>query len=140
MKRVNLKDMYPLYNEDCFIEVTDAVAAELEISRRTEHAQYRYIYRNKAQFSLDQGDGIEHDILFASHSPVEIYERKLTKEQLYTAIAKLPEKQAKRVCAHFFMEMSKAEIASSEGVSKMAVCESIDRGLRTLEKEIKKYF
>jgi predicted DNA-binding protein YlxM (UPF0122 family) len=34
--------------------------------------------------------------------------------------------------------MSKSAIAEAEGISRMAVCSSIMRGLLTLEKELKK--
>lgn len=56
---------------------------------------------HKAYYSLDRGDGIEHSVLFVSLSPDEIYERKLTSEQLHAAIATLPDKQAKRIYAHY---------------------------------------
>ncbi len=93
----------------------------------------------KATYSLDRGDGIERDILFVSLSPHELYERKLTQEQLHAAIAALPDKQAKRIYAHFFFGMSKAAIARSEGVSKVSVSESIERGLCSIEKFLKKF-
>ncbi|HBR08163.1 MAG TPA: RNA polymerase subunit sigma-70, partial [Clostridiales bacterium] len=90
--------------------------------------------------SLDKNDGIEHDILFVSFSPCEIYERKVTYEQIHAAIASLPDKQAKRIYAHYFLGMSKAAIARADGVGKAAVCESIRRGLKGIEKFIKNIF
>ncbi len=56
------------------------------------------------------------------------------------AIASLPDKQAKRIYAHFFLGMSKTAIARAEGVSKVSVSESIERGLCTIEKFLKKFF
>jgi RNA polymerase sigma-70 factor (ECF subfamily) len=88
---------------------------------------------------LDRNDGIEHDAIFVSLSPYEIYERKMTKQELHAAIAKLPDIQAKRIYAYYFLEMSKTEIAQAEGVSVMAVCKSISQGLKTLEKELKNF-
>ncbi len=93
MAKVNLRDYYPFYQDDCYIDVLDDVAKALKELDRLEAAYQRRIYRNKAQFSLDRGDGIEHDILFVSLSPWEIYERRVTYEQVYAAIAKLPVKQ-----------------------------------------------
>ena len=95
--------------------------------------------KDKATYSLDREDGIERDILFVSLSPDELYERKLTQEQLHAAIASLPDKQAKRIYAHFFLGMSKTAIARAEGVSKVSVAESIKRGLCSIEKFLKKF-
>lgn len=77
--------------------------------------------------------------MFVSLSPDEIYERKLTSEQLHAAIASLPNKQAKRIYAHYFMGMSKTAIAKAEGVSKVTVGESINRALKAIEQYLKKY-
>lgn len=50
----------------------------------------------------------------------------------------LPDKQAKRLYAHYFLGMKKTEIAQVEGVSEAAVCASVEKGLRNLEKILKK--
>jgi len=110
MTRINLREYYPFYTSDCFIDVPDEVAALLLAHTRYEAAYQRRTYRHRAHFSLDRDDGIENDILFVSLSPCEIYERKVTNKQLHTAIASLPDKQAKRIYAHYFLGMSKAAI------------------------------
>lgn len=140
MLKINLQDYYPFYQYDCFVDVPEEVAEALQEFDRQENAYQRRMYRNKSQYSLDRGDGIEHDILFVSLSPWEIYERKVTYEQLHAAIASLPDKQAKRIYTHYFLEMSNAAIAKSEGVSEVAVRDAIDRGLRNIEKYLKKYY
>lgn len=141
MTKINLQDYYPdFYTTDCIIEVPDEVAALMAAYERTEAAYYLRRYRHKAYYSLDRGDGIENDILFVSLSPCEIYERKVTVMQLHAAIAALPDKQAKRIYAHYFLGMSKSAIAKTEGVSKAVVGEAIERGLRNMEKFLKKYF
>jgi RNA polymerase sigma-70 factor (ECF subfamily) len=137
MKKINMRDVYPFYENDCFVLVDDEIAEIFEESKRKEQNYQRKIYRNKSQFSLNRDDGIENDIIFVSMSPYEIYERKLTNEELYAAIAKLPDIQAKRIYAYYFLDMSKADIARAEGVSKMAVCASIQKGLMKLEMLIK---
>lgn len=137
MLKINLRDYYPFYQNDCFVNVPEEVAEAMQECDRLENTYQRRMYRNKAQYSLDQGDGIEHDILFVSMSPWEIYERKVTYEQLHAAIASLPDKQAKRIYAHFFMEMSKAAIAKAERVSEKAVRIAIERGLKKIEKILK---
>lgn len=104
---------------------------------KAEQAYERKKYRYKAHYSLDRGDGLEHNILFVALSPDEIYERKLTTEQLHAAIATLPDKQAKRIYAHYFLGMSKTAIAKAEGVNKSQVTRSINQGLSHLEKYLK---
>ena len=139
MKRVNLRDLYPFYKSDVLIEIADEVAELIKKIERKEHADYERIRINKAYYSLDAGDGIERDIVLLVLSPEEIYERKLNKQELYAAINSLPEKQAKRIYAHFFLDMSKAEIARIEGVNKCQVSRSIDKALKNIEKFLKKF-
>lgn len=139
MKVINLREFYPgLYKEDQMIEVPDEIYETLQQSRRNEEAYERRMYRNKAQYSLDRGDGIEREILYPVLSPGEIYERKQMNEVLYAAIAKLPDKQAKRVYAHFLLGMSVADIAKVEGVSQNKIYVSLKRGIRNLARIIEK--
>lgn len=139
MAKINLRNYYPFYNTDIFIDVSDKVAAALLEAEQREEAYKRRMYRHNAQYSLDRGDGIEYDILFVSLSPYEFFERKVTYQQLHTAIAALPDKQAKRIYAYYFLGMSKSAIAKAEGVSEVAVRDAIDRGLSNIEKYLKKY-
>lgn len=138
MIMINLRDYYPFYTSDCFVEVPEEVAAILHDYELREAAYRLRTYRHKAYYSLDRGDCIEHDILFVSLSPCEIYERKVTVQQLHAAIASLPDKQAKRIYAHYFLGMSKAEIARAEGVAVNAVKDAISRGLKNIERFLKK--
>lgn len=139
MIKINLRDYYPdFYTTNCFIEVPAEVAALMDSYEHSEAAYYLRRYRHKAYYSLDRGDGIENDIMFVSLSPCEIYERRITAEQLHAAILALPDKQAKRIYAHYFLGMSKAEIARAEGVAVNAVKDAIARGLKNIEKNLKK--
>lgn len=63
----------------------------------------------------------------------------MTKQELHAAIAKLPDIQAKRIYAYYFLEMTKTEIARAEGVSVKAVCNSIAQALKNLENELKNF-
>ncbi|MHB1128355.1 MAG: RNA polymerase sigma factor [Bacillota bacterium] len=138
MRKINLRDYYPFCQSDCFVEVADEIALSLKRFDLDESAYKLRAYRYKAYYSLDRNDGIEHEIMFISLSPQEIYERKVTNQELYAAINSLPEKQAKRIYAHFFLNMSKAAIAKAEGVQESTIWESIERGLRNIERFLKK--
>ena len=134
MKVINLRDIYPHYTQDCFVEVTDEVADLFSEFDRKEAAYRLRTYRHKAYYSLDRNDGIEHEALFVALSPHELYERKVTMQELHAAISRLPNKQAKRIYAHFILGMSVTDIARAEGVAKSRVSDSIRRGLRKMEK------
>ena len=135
MTKINLREHYPnFYKNDCIIEVPDEVAAIMLEYDRKEAAYRRRTYYHNAHYSLDRGDGIEYDALFVAMTPCEIYERKVTMEQLHAAIASLPDKQAKRIYARFYLGMTPTEIAKAEGVDVSRVRDSIRRGLKHLAK------
>ena len=140
MKTINLKDYYDHIGIDTYIDIPDEVFNIFEECRKGEQAYQSRIRYHKAYYSLDHDDGIEHSALFVSLSPDEAYERKLTSEQLHAAIATLPDKQAKRIYAHYFLGMSKTAIAKAEGVSETAVRIGIEKALINLEKIFKKSF
>lgn len=137
MKRINLREYYPFYKSDFFVEVADEIALYLKRFDLDDNAYRLRTYRHKAYYSLDRNDGIEHDIIFLSLSPEEIYERKVTNQELYAAINSLPDKQAKRIYAHYFIGMSKAAIAKAERVNERAIRKSIERGLQCMERFLK---
>ena len=56
------------------------------------------------------------------------------RDQIYTAVMELPGKQAKRIYARFYLDMSVKEIAQAEGVDPRRVRDSIHFGLKKLEK------
>ena len=139
MAIINLRDFYPdYYTANYMIPVPEPVVAALKAFDRAEEAYRRRTYRYHAQYSLDRGDGIEYDAVLRVLTPWEVYERTVTLQQLHAAISALPDKQAKRLYAHFFLGMSKAAIAKSEGVSRSRVCESITQALVNLEKFFQK--
>lgn len=140
MATINLRDYYPFYHSDSLIEVPDEVAAALAEAERMERNYLRRLIYNKAFYSLDAGDGIEQDALFRDMSPCEIYERKLTMEQLYAALDTLPDKQGRRIYAHYILGVPQKEIARAEGVGLTAVNNSIERGLKNMEDFLKRSF
>lgn len=137
MVKINLRDFYPYIQEDTYIEVSNEVANMMNAFERSDASYERKVRRYKAYYSLDHKNGIERSILFTSHSPEELYERKLTREELHAAIAQLSDKQAKRIYAHYLLGMSKEEIARAEGVSWHTVHQSIRQGLSRMEKILK---
>ena len=152
MARINLRDFYPEYELDCYIEINDGdeetFIAEMtkEIAdiyveyQRAENAYERRTYYHKAHYSLNAGDGIENAAVNHSPAPEELFLRKLTQEQLYAALDALPEKQRTRIHQHYFLGISKAELARSEGLAENAVKDAIYRGLKNMEEFLKKYF
>lgn len=139
MLKINLRDYYPFYKSDVYIDIPNDVAAVLLEAERQEQAYRRRAYRHKAQYSLDRGDGIEHNICFVSLSPCEIYERKMTAEQLHAAIAALPDKQGKRIYAHYILGISQTDIAQAENVDVRNIRKSISKGLQNMEAFLKKH-
>lgn len=140
MKTINLRDYYPsLYTSDCFVEVPDEVETIFIMSKRNEAAYHSRIYYNKAQYSLDCDDGIERHILNKEPSAEDIFERTVTTKQIFAAIDALPDKQAQRIYAHYFLGLSKSDIAKAEGVTKQIVSISIRDGLRHIQKYLKNF-
>lgn len=137
MKIINLRDFYPFYTTNQFVEVSDEVAVAMYEADRLEKNYTRRMYRHRAHYSLDAGDGIEYEALFISLTPYEIYERKLIAEQLCAALNSLPDIQARRIHAHYILGISQTEIARIEGVGKSSVSECIELGLRNMEKYLK---
>lgn len=139
MTTINLREYYPeYYKADCMIEVPDEVAAAFPEFNREEKSYQMRNYCHKAYYSLDQEDGIECSALSTVLTPDEIYEQKAATQELYTAIAGLPDKQARRVYARYILGMSQTDIAKAEGVSKMAVNYSIEHNLASLKKFFEK--
>lgn len=140
MTTINLRDYYPIYKEDTFIEVSDEIATFLAEEKRLQTNYEQYIRDNKAFYSLDCGDGIEADALDRPEQPDEAYERAELVRLLDEALASLPEAQRRRVYDHVISGMSKTEIAKAEGIKKSSAGESVERGLANLRKFLKKLF
>lgn len=88
IKIINLRDYYPFYQSDFFIEVLDEIVELFTQFDRKEHSDFERRRVHKAYFFLDAGDNIEKDVVLLGLSPEELYERKLSKQKLYAAFLK----------------------------------------------------
>lgn len=134
MRHINLRDLYPdVYSRDTFVEVTEEVLAVFLDDKRSEALYQRQKYNYKANYSLDQDNGIERSILQHQLPPEELLMEKELREQLYSAVMTLPKKQAKRIYSKFYLGMSVKEIAQAESIHPSKVYRSIENGLRYLK-------
>ncbi|WP_133968178.1 RNA polymerase sigma factor [Eubacterium limosum] len=139
MTTINLRDFFYWYITDEPLEVSDEVAAVLRSDKRYEERHYERRKRNKAQYSLDAGDGIENHIVELEPSAQEILERKERFCHLCRALNSLPEAQGRRIDAHLILGKSVREIADDEGVSVRAVQIAIRQGLDNMKKNFKNF-
>ena len=136
---INLRDFYPWYTHDEFMEVPEAIAAELFADKRYAQTHERTQRRNKVH-SLDAADGTEEAASVQSYdSPEAVYEMMERHCRLCQALNSLPESQGQRIEAHYLLGKSQVEIAEAEGISKMAVSKSITKGLVAMKIFMKNY-
>ena len=138
MATINLRDFYLWYTHDEYVDVPDAIAAELFADRRYNRTHERTVRRNKVH-SLDAEDGTEAAAsIHLSDSPEAVYEMMERHCRLCRALNSLPEIQGRRIEAHYILGKSQAEIAKAEGVTKGSVSISIQKGLEAMKKYLKK--
>lgn len=139
MTTINLKNYYPWYKHDEYIDVPDEVAAELEADKQYEASYQRQLFRNKAHYSLDCEDGIEYFACLADPTPQELIERMELFYYLWNALNSLSEIQGRRVEACVILGLTYREQATIESVGKSSVQESVQRGLETMKKYLRNY-
>lgn len=152
MARINLREYFPEYEVDCYIDIADndadvfmanmtkEITAVYIETQRAENAFIRRMYYHKAHYSLDAGDGIETGAVYRAPSSEDKHTEKLTREQLASALTVLPEKQRARVYRRYVLGMSNVDIAREEGVHESTVRESISLGVNKLKKYLKNIF
>ena len=119
------------------VKVTEDVLEVILADQRADAAHERRMYRYKAHYSLNHSNGIEKAILSHTPTPGDLLEEKQQRERLYDAVMSLPEKQAKRVYARFYLGMTVMEIAAAEKVDASCVRRSIRNGLNHLAKKLR---
>ncbi len=139
MTTINLRNYYPWYKHDEYIEVPDEVAAELKADKLYEASYQRQLMRNKAHYSLDCDDGIEYTACLSNPTPQELIERMELFYYLWNALNSLPEIQGRRVEACVILGLTYREQAVLESVSKTSVRESVLRGLDAMKIYLRNY-
>jgi len=138
MATINLRDFYPWYTWDEFVEVPDVIAVELFADRKYQQAHERKMRFNKV-LSLDAEDGTEElASALSTNSPEALFEIMELRCRLCHALNSLPEEQGQRIEAHFILGKSKAVIAHDAGVDEKNVRQSIKRGLRNMKNYLEK--
>lgn len=140
MKNINLRDHYSdLYTSDHVIKVPDKIADFFNSDEKREEAYKRRRFYYKAQYSLDQYNGIEDAILHQEPSAEDVFDRESTTTQILKIMATLPKKQARRIYALYFLDVGKSTLAKAEGITEHALNVSVQRGLRHIKKSLKKF-
>ena len=108
------------------------------LSLRLSYVNHARSMRRNRTYSLEA----EVDIETADFSePIDDPQMYLEwKEKMCTlchALNSLTDQQGTRIEAYYILGRSQTQIAEKEGVSIVAVCRSIDRGLKTMKKIIK---
>ena len=137
MKKINLKDEYPWYNNE-YIEISDEIYEAFCEFSRIEHRQLEKIRYHKAFYSLDVLNGIEINIITNRISMEEMLEQEQIRIELFRIIQNLTPKQRDRIIKRYYRDMSIVGIAKSENVDESSVRESIKRGLLKIRNEIDK--
>ena len=106
MKKVNLRDLYPdVYKTESLCRSKRRWLRRFEPPSVQKLPYDRRMYRYKAHYSLNSDNGIENAVLMKPQTPEMLLEEKAAAEQLYTAVMALPEKQAKRIYARYYLGM-----------------------------------
>ena len=134
MKFIDLRKEYP-HLDSTYSEypVSYKIDAVFEEYRLAEQALEKRRTRNGDVVSLDSDPGIEAHIADHQPGPDDETIKHIQNEALYKALRSIPRKQAERIYAYYFMDMTLDEIAEAEGVYKSAVRKSIMLGKQKLK-------
>lgn len=140
MTTINLKEFFYWYTTDKFVEVSEEVAEELRADKRYEATHRRRLSRNKAQYSLDAGDGIENAACEFEPSPEVLVIQAGQTDYLCHALNSLNDIQGRRVEAHVLMGKSFTAIGKEEGISAESVSRTVKIGLRNMRHYLRKSY
>ena len=134
MITINLKDFYPWYGTDEFIEVPEEVVLEMLADKRYEAAHAKKIKRHKVLSFSDYGDKTQEWCNQTAPDPQHMAEIRELSEQFLDILEALPEIQSRRIRAHIILDMTLSEIALQEEVSIATVQRAIQRGIKKIQK------
>ena len=137
MKFIDLRKEYP-HLDSTYSEypVSYKIDAMFEQCRLADQALEKRRSRNGDVVSLDSEPGVEAHILEQVPGPEEETMRHIQNK----AMRSIPRKQADRIYAYYFMDMTLEEIAAADGTSVQAVYYSIQAGKKNLKKILEKLF
>lgn len=105
MIKINLRHYYPHYTSDVFIEVLDDIAIELHTFENEDAAYRMRRSRNRVFYLLDREDGLEREMQNSAPSSEDGFFREHLACSLFYAFQELPIAQARRIYAHFIVEV-----------------------------------
>ena len=116
MKYIDLRKEYP-HLDSTYSEypVSCKVDAMFEQYHLADQALEKRRRRNGDVVSLDSDPGVEAHILDRVPGPEEETLEHIRNEELYKALRSIPRKQADRIYAYYFMDMTLQEIADADG-------------------------
>lgn len=132
---VNLRKYYPqIYTSDFYCDLPESIIETLDTYRKLEHAlEEKQRYHSIGSY-IDNITESKATVVSNELNPEKIYLTKLDNKSLYTALTKIPKKQADRIYAHYFLGLKKTEIAQLENTSETAIRKSINLGLENIKK------
>lgn len=140
MKFIDLRKEYPhLDSTYSKYPVSYKIDAMFEEYRLAEQALEKRKIRNGDVVSLDSEPGVEAHVMERVAGPEEEVVQHIQNEELYKALCSIPRKQADRIYAYYFMDMTLEEIAIAEDTSIQAVYYSIQTGKKNLKQILKNF-
>lgn len=140
MKFIDLRKEYPhLDSTYSKYPVSYKIDVMFEEYRLAEQALEKRKIRNGDVVSLDSEPGVEAHVMERVASPEEEVVQHIQNEELYKALRSIPRKQADRIYAYYFMDMTLEEIANAEDTTIQAIYYSIQTGKKNLKQILKNF-
>lgn len=140
MKFVDLRKEYPhLDSAYSKYPVSYKIDAMFEEYRLAEQALEKRRIRNGDVVSWDTDPGVETHVMEQVPGAEEQVVQHIQNEELYKAMRSIPRKQADRIYAYYFLDMTLEEIAIAEDTSIQAVYYSIQSGKKNLKQILKNF-
>ena len=140
MKFIDLRKEYPhLDSTYSKYPVSYKIDAMFEEYRLAEQALEKRKIRNGDVVSLDTEPGGEAHVMERMPGPEDEVIQHIQNEELCKALRSIPRKQADRICAYYFMDMTLEEIANAEETTIQAIYYSIQAGKKNLKQILKNF-